>query len=165
MEGLKMVFNHAVRGLVFALLVGAGFVSGVAASPPPAPMSAAGCRKIFQNNGTWIASACPVSGKLGNNVVGIDLYYWGYLADQQLPFGGLTPTIQAVVESGRSQWNQPLNRDSGIYYNKPVNGDFFYGRYLTALPLSGSVDMDLTFQFNGKEDSNYCRGYRVVIDF
>ncbi|MCX5792214.1 MAG: hypothetical protein NTY45_08380 [Elusimicrobia bacterium] len=155
------------RFLALALLIGAGFVSGAVASPPQAPMLAAGCQKITQSNGAWIASVCPAAGKnLGHNVVGVDVYYWGYLGAQELPFGGATPTVQAYLKVDADQpVNTPLLRDNGTYFSNPTGGAFFYGRYLTAKPLSGELNLELYFAFNGQEDSDYNRNYRTVLSF
>jgi len=151
--------------LALAFLIGAGFASGAAASPQ-APMSSANCQKIVQSNGAWIASVCPVPGKLGNNVVGVDVFYWGYLSHQQTPYGSAPMQVQVSVRNDAGEFlNTPLRRDSVPYFTSPANGFFLYGRYLTALPRDGMVDLELYFWFNGQEDSDYGRNYRARLGF
>ena len=154
------------RFLALALLIGASFVSGAVASPSQAPVTAAGCQKIIQGNGTWIGSVCPVAGQLGNKVVGVDVYYWGYLVSQELPFGGATPTVQAYIKNDAGRFiNTPLRRDSNVYLNSPANGSFLSRRYLTTLPGNGTVDLELYFEFNGREDSDFGRNYVTRLGF
>ncbi|MCX5785887.1 MAG: hypothetical protein NTX59_09370 [Elusimicrobia bacterium] len=161
-----MEHKNVGRFLALALLIGAGFVSGAVASPPQAPVSAANCQKITRGNGAWIGSVCPVAGQLGNNVVGVDVFYWGYLANQELPFGGATPTVQVYIKNDAGRFiNTPLHRDSNSYLTSPANGSFFYGRYLTALPRDGAVNLEMYFQFNGQEDSDYGLNYLARLSF
>lgn len=151
--------------LALALFIGAGFVSDTVAAPPP-QMSPANCQKILQGNGTWIASVCAVPGKLGNNVVGVDVFYWGYLSYQEQPFGSAPQPVQVFIRNNGGEFmNTPLRRDSSTYFTSPANGFFLYGRYLTALPGDGRANLELYFRFNGNEDSDYSRNYYARLYF
>lgn len=155
--------------LQIAALVAVFFSGAVHASPPPNPIyQNAGCEKIYQNNGEWIASACPV-GIVGNRVASVEIYYWGYLADSTHPFDANIPasSIQAKIQFDNGEFvNTALDRNSKVYYSRSPSGrEFYRGTYLTALPENKKVNLKLYFEYNGSKHDEYGKKYEATVQF